>query len=132
MSAIEGLSDCPTWCAGGVKEHRQALDEGCTVEGIKHRTDDLCTRLDRLTNAYQPRQVLRDCPAMVTVQLVQPGQPTPFGSYPLIEVEISVFQGEGENLHHRSTNLELTTGEARTLAAQLVYLADLEDLHHNV
>lgn len=107
------ISDCPAWCADGPEQHSRAVAEGVGVEEVTHCSVELLSK---------PSQVLREQRGMIDMYLLQPATP-PFGGYPVVVLD--VLEGTG------SACLNLTTGEARRLAAQLLYLADLEDLHHN-
>lgn len=118
----DGFSECPAWCAGGADEHARAIDEGVELDLIEHRSVDLGIRLATLRHPNRPKQILRECPGKVAMSLSQDAQTLPFGGYPLIELEVTSALGH-------DTRLDLTTGEARTLAAQLLHLADQEELH---
>lgn len=105
---------CPTWCLG---EHEKAVAEGIAPEDIDHGSVDLTMRVDTIVNR-STGQVLREGRGTLTALLKQPMTPAPFGGYPLVELEVN------------SERVDLTTGEARRLAAMLLHLADQEDLHH--
>ena len=98
---------CPSWCIGS---HAQALEEGCTLEEASvHAAPDLCTR----------------APGRGDVAVfLRAEHNTSAGHWrsPLVEVFVS-----DEAFKNRAA-VELTTGEARVLARQLLHLADLADL----
>ncbi|WP_090860085.1 hypothetical protein [Nocardioides lianchengensis] len=117
---------CPPWCESGIKGHRQALREGCEPDQARtHLSVDLGGQVDDIRN-------------YLTGRLFRPGQ----GGWrvwleagPLMTTLVLELRTitRGKNIpagkrKHNSVRLDLTTDEARSLAAQLIHLADREDL----
>jgi hypothetical protein len=113
-------SHCPHWCDG---EHATALAEGCSWEDSQeHRGGGGGDLLMDIRNPVSKR-LTRGGGASWEMGLRQrPG--TPDNAYcdePRVVLEASAA-------HHRHTELHLTSGEARSLAAQLIANADILDL----
>lgn len=116
---------CPSWCVGS---HQQALDEGCTVEDARvHISQDFGIHLPTLTTACTG-VVSREGGGGLRVELREDHQPS-MRSRPTIEVEAYAARPEDEAGSRGHVRLSITTSEARTLAAHLLYLADAEELH---
>lgn len=116
---------CPSWCSGGPEGHQEALMEGCDVESASvHLSPDLTGSQGEIRN-YVSGDVSRHGKGGWRVQLRQQARGR-FDEMALIEVELHVRTDAAPSYVH--TELELTTGEARQLAAQLLHLADQEDL----
>jgi hypothetical protein len=110
---------CPSWC---VVDHVQAQREGLEREDVlRHVSNDLGGHLPDLVN-HSAQRLDRHGGGGWRLQLQQEGEPQPFGGYPVLELAVT---GAG----HAEIPLPLTTAEARRLAAQLLHLADAEDLH---
>ena len=113
---------CPSWCTGG---HEQALEEGCDLESSsRHDSSDHAVsafEIDRTNGRRAVRSVAGNINVCLRAQH-QPGEP--HWEHPFIEVDAAQFAPDGM----RSVSILLTSGEARSLARQLVHLADLNDL----
>lgn len=109
---------CPSWCTNA---HAQALDEGCDLESASaHLGPDVAYYLPEVRNVTAGR-VNRPSGGAWSARLVA-GTPGP-SEAALVELEVQA------NDHQGSVSLFITTGEARTLAAQLQQQADMHDLH---
>jgi hypothetical protein len=115
---------CPPWCT---QPHEQALDEGCTVEEASiHIGPDLCGSTHDASNPYTG-EIVRPGSGGWSVVLRQPEGPE-WRRVPIIELELEGKADRPGGVRDR-VQLTLVSGEARTLAAQLLHLADQTDLH---
>lgn len=121
---------CPAWCDGGAAGHQQALDEGCSVEIARvHLSGDLGGQVNDISN-FVTKRVVRRGTGGWRVQLQQ-DEPED-GCYDMAVIELELHERRSADLSSTGydyTRLNLTTGEARALAAQLLHLADREDVH---
>ena len=106
---------CPDWCEGGREGHQQALDEDCSWEWARvHVSHD-----------YAGQPLLSPGLTGWTVRVTAPHRAdVNHWERPTVEMEVYAF---GPDARHRLL-LPLTSGEARTMAAQLLRLADQVDL----
>lgn len=113
---------CPSWCIG---DHERAIEEGCDVKSAAgHLSADVGHYLPDLRNAIANRL---DRPGNAGWRLVLvAGWPGP-SDMPLVEVELHEWT-DIERREVTSRSMFLSSGEARTLAAQLVAMADKLDL----
>ncbi len=113
---------CPSWCSD---PHRQALEEGCSLaEASEHYGPDLEVSIRPI--AGFGGTVVRPSNGSVRAQLREQhlhGAHLPA----LIYVEAQIWKGDTAN-SLKGAEVPLTSHEARTLARQLVHLADLVDL----
>lgn len=116
---------CPSWC---IDEHAEAYREGCDVEtGAEHMGRGPEVRLYEVRNPYTGR-VEREARGGWQARLRQ----TPYlhnaghltEDEPLVEFGVDEHAPHGEGRSGGSAFLKLTTGEARTLAAALLRLAE--------
>jgi hypothetical protein len=109
---------CRSWCVG---THKQALEEGCTVEESRlHRSADVGGQTADLVN-HRAQRLDRPGGGAWDLQLyADPGPEPHYYGLPLVKLEVREDLGRVE--------LSLTSGEARTLAAQLLHYADTADL----
>lgn len=117
---------CPDWC---ISDHERALREGCHVESARtHMSADRGGALNTITDPDHGH-VYRPGGGMWQVSMdADPGDDGVATGYPLIEFETSRWDDAGEKRQLRRVALDLTSGEARVLASQLVWLADAADL----
>lgn len=114
-------TSCPQWCASGIKEHRQALEEGCSGEEARtHMSADLGWVLDDVRN-HRTGDLLRLGGGGWRVMLER-------AEMRLTSVTLWLHRPKEGTSGYENLGLNLTTGEARRLAAQLVRLADMEEL----
>jgi hypothetical protein len=119
-------TSCPSWCLNGLKGHRQALSEGNTLqEANVHMSDDLGGLVNEIRN-YIASRVDRAGQGGWNVRLVEEEL--------MSAVRLAVHVGEpapgtAAGWRFREETLDLTTSEARTLATQLTFLADQDELH---
>jgi hypothetical protein len=123
----EGLPvRCPSWCIG---DHERSLIEGNVAADARvHQSIGFGDALDDLTNPFAKR-LDREGGGGWEVVLSQ-DEPGHYKTVPTVDLEcrfIRLGQGGGVDVDDHVA-LHLTTGEARSLAAQLVHLADLGDL----
>ncbi|WP_137292007.1 hypothetical protein [Nocardioides dongxiaopingii] len=114
MSDVK-FGPCPDWClSGNPEEHAQAMEEGCTqLEAAVHMSNDYGSH-DGNGNGWHV--VLRADPE---------GDYTAWYGHQRIRLEVrNRVDGAFTYL-----DVDMTTGNARTLAAQMLHLADLSDLH---
>ncbi|GAA5153775.1 hypothetical protein GCM10023340_36310 [Nocardioides marinquilinus] len=108
-------ASCPSWCSG---EHEAALAEGCRPEIARvHHRGDLIGHSDRL-----PGEGDREHHRWHMWLYADPGPDCVFHGPPFIELEVRNVEGD---LNH---TMRLWPGDARSLARQLVHLADLAEL----
>lgn len=93
-----------------------------------HRSVDLAGVASRLTNAFHSSHVQREVVAYWhLVALADPGGDGRAWGLPMIELEVSTHD---ETTRTARAVANITSSEARTMAAQLVRLADQLDLEH--
>lgn len=120
---------CPDWCAGGLKNHWQAFMEGCPVEDARvHVSVDHCGFTNDIVNHLKQRLDRRGG-AGWDVKLQQDDLLPSHMGMALVRLDMHVWRDD-RSQHPSSDRLQmdLTPGEARTLAAQLINLADTYDL----
>jgi len=111
---------CLNWCVGG---HQASFDDGNPVEvASRHESEDYGERLYGLANPVNGATV-RPGVGGWTARLEQPDV---IGWRRLALVRLDVDDYDYQHKPRRVV-LNLTAGEARVLAAQLVALADAED-----
>jgi hypothetical protein len=115
---------CPTWCSG---QHEQALIEGCDFDdAARHISRDSGGYLHRISNEYTG-EVLREAGGSWNAELRQstrlfhaiPTDAVGLG-LPLVNLDVREVRED----RHERVELSLTTGEARSLAAALLRLAE--------
>lgn len=110
-------SSCPDWCVG---QHRQALDEGNTVQyAARHMSVD---RMGLLTEIRWHEQVWRPMAGSwdVWMERMPSDVDRGVGGMDLIQLHAR----GADDWPSENVTLQLTAGEARQLAAQLVAFAD--------
>ena len=113
-------SACPPWCARG---HVRALTEGASLDAAsQHVGRPIGGRLPEIRNAADGRLTR---PGGGGWELVTVQEPMPNGLDSLMEAAVEFELRDGEL---REARARFTSGEARTLSAQLGYAADLLDL----
>lgn len=114
---------CPSWCVGGPEGHRTGLEEtGDVLWSSAHLSVDLNGFTPTLHSRPGDRE--RHTPGGWQVQMRRE-----MHARPLVEVRLHRWvEAPGQQDAFETLNLDLTTGEARTLAAQLLHLADRADL----
>ena len=120
---------CPPWCVSGLKGHRQAVDEGCTVEQASvHLGADLTGWLSEIRNSYADR-VDRPGGGGWSMRLSQRQylEPRVKDGLNLAVVVLEIWD-RNEAGDRLAIDLNLTPSEARSMAAQLLRLADAEEL----
>ncbi|GEP38452.1 hypothetical protein NPS01_21150 [Nocardioides psychrotolerans] len=118
---------CPSWCTSGPAGHAEAMLEGCDLESASmHLSADIGGQQDEIRN-YVTGEVVRPGKGGWRVQLRQQVRPGHRLDVPLLGVECHIRESATPTAYVR-TELNLTTSEARKLAAQLLHLADAEDL----
>ncbi|SDS20621.1 hypothetical protein SAMN04488570_1365 [Nocardioides scoriae] len=116
----ELIPSCPAWCNS---EHHRAVDEGVTAEAAAvHSTADLVGRLEELRNSVTGQVVREGRSAGWDLILQAPGDKRCWGTP---AVNLDVYDGHKTRQH---IVLNMTGGEARVLARQLLHFADLLDL----
>jgi hypothetical protein len=111
---------CPGWCTNS---HSQALDEGCDLESAStHLGPDVAYNLPDLRNTFADR-LDRPGGGGWSLRLVAGTSAGP-SEAPVIALEV---RPTGD--HDSTVTVFLSTGEARSLAAQLAQQADMDDLH---
>ncbi|MEI5672987.1 MULTISPECIES: hypothetical protein [unclassified Nocardioides] len=124
---------CPPWRADGLAGHRAAYAEGTNLEGAReHLSIELGGQVDDIVN-YLAKRTDRPGAGGWRAQL---RRGNPYDDVPVDGLNMTTVFFElhtitplgGEENKHERISLNLTTAEARTMAAQLIHLADLEDL----
>jgi len=117
--------DCPHWCPSQHAEHFLEVVGDTVYEASQHFAGVAEMTLGELRN-YIDGRLSRPGGSHVDVALIQYPHPSTNGGFngpPLVELELSTIRRE------QSASVELTTGEARSLAAALLRAAELgEDL----
>ena len=108
---------CPKWCDG---DHARVLAEGASMEEArKHRYYLQDVSLDEIRNGAG-QWIWREGSSGYDVCLEQDDGDA------LVELIVSESHDDGHDL--KRAQIRLTTGEARVLAAKLVWAADRADL----
>lgn len=116
-------AQCPPWCHG---QHAQAYREGCSFrDAAEHLSYDHGDFMTRLSNPYSER-VEREGGARWAVQLRQHThlwQDERVGlALPFVQLEVAEGRGGSRSV------MQLTMGEARSLAAVLLHVVSQEEL----
>lgn len=123
---------CPDWCNSGPAGHRQALEEGCTAqEASVHMADDYVGTVQTISDPFtMARQRVQPGGWSVEIRS-QHDSRSGYHGLPLVRLELYRYSGTAvRNRGTRTdTELDLTSGEVRTLARQLLHMADRIDLH---
>lgn len=127
---------CPPWCESGTEGHRQSLEEGCVAEDAsRHLSEDVGGTVRPIAAPLGGMSRSQHGTWQVSIQAdhlhVGPQDSRGHVGLPLVRLDLLEWEeNHGDHRDHTiSLDLDLTSGEARTLARQLLHLADRIDLH---